>query len=108
MNKSLNELFEMKKFSPGYRDFYARALRYKFVKKNDIIDLATLGDLDNIYMVNGPGDLTPLKKFSYLKIMILTDCGIDNAIPVAKQVLDLEPLRYLKKLQILHCSSTAL
>lgn len=108
MNTSLHELFEKKKFSLGYRDFYARALRYKFVTKNDSIDLATLGDLDNIYMVNGPGDLTPLKKFSNLKILILTDCGIDNAIPIAKQVLDLEPLRYLKKLQVLHCSSAAL
>lgn len=107
-NKSLHELFEMKKFSLGYPDFYARALRYKFVVKNDSIDLATLGDLSMIYMVNGPGDLTPLERFPNLKVLILTDCGIDNAIPIKSQLLDLEPLRYLKKLQVLHCSSDAL
>ena len=108
MNKPLHDLFEMKKFNLGYPDFYARALRYKFVVKNDNIDLATLGDLDIIYMVNGPGDLTPLKKFTNLKVLILTDCGIDNAVPMSNQLLDLEPLRDLKKLQVLHCSSNAL
>lgn len=108
MNKSLHDIFEMKKFSLGYPDFYARALRYKFVINNDSIDLETLGDLDKIYMVNGPGDLTPLMKFPNLKVLILTDCGINNAIPIKKQLLDLEPLRNLKKLQVLHCSSNAL
>ncbi len=108
MNKSLHDLFEMKKFSLGYPDFYARALKYKFVVENKSIDLSTLGDLDIIYMVNGPGDLTPLKKFTNLKVLILTDCGIDNAVPIARQLLDIEPLRYLKKLQVLHCSSKAL
>ena len=108
MNKSLHDLNEMKKFSLGYPDFYARALRYKFVKKNDSIDLATLANLDIIYMVNGPGDLTPLKKFPNLKVLILNGCGINNAIPINHQLLNLEPLRYLKKLQLLHCSSNAL
>ena len=107
-NKSLHELFEMKKFGLGYADFYARALKYKFVTPNKSIDLTTLGDLDMIYMVNGPGDLTPLKKFPNLKVLILTDCGIDNAVPIDSQRLDLEPLRYLQKLQVLHCSSNAL
>lgn len=108
LNKSLHDLFEMKKFSLGYRDFYARAMRYKFVTNNDSIDLSTLGDLDRIYMVNGPEDLTPLKKFPNLRVLILTDCGIDNAVPIKSQLLNLEPLRYLNKLQVLHCSSSAL
>ena len=96
------------KFSLGYPDLYARAIKYKFVVANDSINLATLKDLDRIYMVNGPGDLTPLKKFTNLKVLILNDCGIDNAVPIKNQLLDLEPLRYLKKLQVLHCSSNAL
>ena len=101
MNKSLHDLFEMKKFSLGYADFYAGALKYKFVVKNEVIDLATLGDLDKIYMVNGPGDLTPFKKFPNLKVLILNDCGINNAVPIKRQLLNLEPLRYLNKLD--HC-----
>lgn len=108
MNKSLHELNEMNKFGLGYPDFYARALRYKFVTANDHIDLATLGDLDKIYMVNGPGDLTPLKKFTKLKVLILNDCGIDDASPLHSPVLNLQPLRYLNKLQVLHCSSNNL
>jgi len=108
MNKSLHDLNEMMKFSLGYPDLYARAIKYKFVVANDSINLATLKDLDRIYMVNGPGDLTPLKKFTNLKVLILNDCGIDNAVPIKNQLLDLEPLRYLKKLQVLHCSSNAL
>lgn len=108
MNKSLHDLYEMMKFSLGYPDFYARAIKYKFVVANDSINLATLKDLDRIYMVNGPCDLTPLKKFTDLKVLILNDCGIDNAVPIKNQLLNLEPLRYLKKLQVLHCSSNAL
>jgi internalin A len=41
-------------------------------------------------------------------VLILNDCGIDNAVPIKNQLLNLEPLRYLKKLQVLHCSSNAL
>lgn len=108
VNKSLHDLNNLNKFSLGYADFYARALKYKFIKANALIDLTTLGDLDIIYMVNGPGDLTPLKKFTNLKVLILNDCGINNAIPIKRQLLDLEPLRNLKKLQVLHCSSNAL
>ena len=108
MNKSLHELNEIRKFSLGYTDLYARALRYKFVIHNDSIDLATLQDLDMIYLVNGPGDLTPLKKFPNLKILILNGCGIGNSISMNHQPLNLEPLRYLKKLQVLQCSSVAL
>lgn len=108
MNKPLHDLNEIKKFSLGYADFYARALRHKFVVENTNIDLTTLGDVDKIYMVNGPGDLTPLKKFLNLKVLILNDCGIDNSLPINSQLLDLEPIRHLKKLQVLHCSSSAL
>jgi len=108
MNKSLHDLNEMMKFSLGYPDLYARAIKYKFAVANDSINLATLKDLDRIYMVNGPGDLTPLKKFTNLKVLILNNCGIDNGVPTDKQLLNLEPLRYLKKLQVLQCSSDAL
>jgi len=107
-NKSLHDLNEMMKFSLGYPDLYARAIRYKYVVANDSINLATLKDLDRIYMVNGPRDLTPLKKFTNLKVLILNDCGIDNGVSSDKQMLNLEPLRYLKKLQVLQCSSNAL
>lgn len=54
MNTSLHILFEKKKFGLGYPDFYARALRTKHVVKNEHIDLSTLGELNKIYMVNGP------------------------------------------------------
>ncbi len=108
MNKSLHDLNEIKKFGLGYPDFYARALKYKFVINNDSINLATLKDLDMVYMVNGPADLTPLKKFSKLRVLIINNCGVDNMIPLEQQKLDLEPLRYLKRLQILQCSSIAL
>jgi len=108
MNKSLHDLNEMMKFGLGYPDLYARAIKYKFVVANDSINLATLKDLDRIYMVNGPGDLTPLKKFTNLKVLILNNCGIDNGVPTNKQLLNLEPLRYLKKLQVLQCSSNTL
>ena len=108
MNKSLHDLNEIKKFGLGYPDFYARALKYKFVINNDSINLATLKELDMIYMVNGPADLTPLKKFTKLRVVIINNCGVDNMIPSGQQRLDLEPLRYLKRLQILQCSSIAL
>lgn len=108
MNKSLHDLNEMRKFTLGYADFYARAIRYKFVIGNDQIDLATLSDLDRIYMVNGPGDLTPLRKFPNLKVLILNDCGIDNAVSIDSQLLNLEPLKSLKHLQVLQCASNNL
>ena len=108
INKSLHDLNELKKFGLGYPDFYARALKYKLVITNDSINLATLKDLDMIYMVNGPADLTPLKKFTKLRVLIINNCGVDNMIPLRQQRLNLEPLRYLKRLQILQCSSIAL
>lgn len=108
LNISLRELNEKKRFSLGYPDFYAAALRRKWMIKDDNIDLETLKDLDKIYMVNGPGDLTPLKKFTGLKVLIINSCGIDINAPASTHQLDLEPLRYLTGLEILQCSSPAL
>ena len=108
MNTSLHDLNEIKKFGLGYPDFYARALKYNFVINNDSINLATFKDLDMIYIVNGPADLTPLKKLTKLRVLIINNCGVDNLIPLGQQRLDLEPLRYLKRLQILQCSSITL
>ncbi|AXY74650.1 leucine-rich repeat domain-containing protein [Paraflavitalea soli] len=108
INLSLHELNEKQRFSLGYPDFYARALRMKWMIPGDTIDLEALKDLDKIYMVNGPGDLTPLKKFTNLKILIINSCGIDVNSPVRTHNLDLGPLRYLSSLEMLQCSSPAL
>ncbi|MEO6000994.1 MAG: hypothetical protein ABIN89_29375, partial [Chitinophagaceae bacterium] len=108
INTSLNELYDMRKFGLSYTDMYFRALQKNYVKTYNNIDLASLGELDTIYMVNGPGDLTPLRKFIHLKVLIINFCGIDNSLPISKQVLNLEPLEYLKELRILHCTSIAL
>lgn len=108
MNTSLYRFDAEKRFSLGYADLHARAIRKNHIIKNDRIDLTTLASLDTIYMVNGPGDLTPLLKFPHLKVLIINDCGIDNTIPVREQLLDLAALKYLKELKVLHCSSRAL
>jgi len=108
MNKPLYDFVDMKRFGLSYYDFYARALRTNYVVKNEKIDLSTLATLDEIYMVNGPGDLTPLKNFPNLKVLIINHCGGGYNIPLKKQLLDLEPLRHLQKLEILHCSSHVL
>lgn len=108
MNKSLHDLFEEQKFSLSYNDFYARAIRKKHVVHRDSIDLETLGELQALYIVGGPGDLSPLLKFPNLRVLIINYCGIGYDIPLKKQVLDLEPLRKLTNLQVLHCSSTTI
>ncbi|MEO5889324.1 MAG: hypothetical protein ABIQ31_03685 [Ferruginibacter sp.] len=108
INTSLHELNELKKFGLSYTDLYARALRTNFVVGNDSIDLANLGKLDKIYMVNGPADLRPLLKFPHLKVLIINYCGADNSTPISKQVLDITPLKYLRELEILQCASSAL
>ncbi|MEO7174153.1 MAG: hypothetical protein ABI002_00080 [Saprospiraceae bacterium] len=105
MNTSLHNLNNERDFKLSYDDFYTRALKYKFVTANQHIDLATLGNLDIIYMVNGPGDLNPLKKFPNLKILVLNSCGIDLANAIRSPALNLEPIRNLKKLQVLECSA---
>jgi hypothetical protein len=108
LNRSLYDLHEAKRFDLSYTDLYARALRKKYLVKNDTIDLVTLAGLDIVYMVNGPADLTPLKKFPHLKVLIINYCGVDNNIPLKKQLLDLEPLRHLSALEVLHCTSSVL
>lgn len=108
MNKSLYEMNTLNRFSLGYSDLYARAVRYDQIKQQNDIDLETLSQLDTLYMVNGPGDLIPLKKFPHLKVLILNDCGIGYNVPVKEQLLDLAPLANMKELKILQCSSSAL
>jgi hypothetical protein len=108
LNSSLHDLHEGKIFKLGYVDLYRLALRKKLITTNDSIDLTTLPDLDTLYMVNGPGDLTPLRKFSHLKVLIINDCGVDHNIPVSQQLLNLEPLRHLRELKVLQCVSPAL
>jgi Leucine-rich repeat (LRR) protein len=108
LNTSLRDLYEKEKFSLSYSDLYSRALKHESLIAGDSIDLSTLKDLDRIYMVSGPGDLTPLKKFPNLKVLIINYCGIDNSKPLSGQALDLEPLRNLKLLEYLHCSSPTL
>lgn len=108
VNRSLHDWQDDTKFGLGYKDLYARALRKGHMHQYDSIDLTTLARLETLYMVNGPGDLTPLKKLPHLKVLILNYCGIDNALPTKQQVLDLGPLRYLRELEVLHCSSSAL
>ena len=108
LNTSLYELNDKKRYSLGYNDFYARALRGKWIENAGGIDLNTLKELDKVYMVNGPADLTPLKKLSNLKVLIMNSCEIDISSPVSKQRVDLEPLRYLTKLEVLECAHTAI
>ncbi len=68
----------------------------------------TLDRLETVYMVNGPSDLSPLKKLSHLKVLIINYCGNSAGSAVGKESLDLEPIRNLKELRVLHCSSPAL
>ena len=108
MNRSLHDLSADKSFGLGYTDLYARALRKKIMVKNDSINLKTLDKLETVYMVNGPAELSPLKKLAHLKVLIINYCGIDVSVPFNREILDLEPLRNLKELRVLHCSSPAL
>jgi len=107
-NTSLYELNKLNLFNIGCDYLYRRALRIGWMKECLPIDLNTLGDLDTIYMVNGPGELTPLKAFKHLKVLILNYCGIDNSISYKDQNLDLSPLSSMKELKVLHCCSDAL
>jgi hypothetical protein len=107
MNTSLNELHKLSRFELSYADFYELAIRQKYLQRKDSINLETLSALDTIYMVSGPGDLTPLEKFPHLTVLILNYCGLDFTAP-DEQKLDLEPLKHLKELKVLHCTSVAL
>lgn len=108
MNTSLYEMNTLNRFSLGYADLYARAVQSGQIRQQNDIDLDMLSQSDTLYMVNGPGDLSPLKKLPHLKVLILNDCGIGYNVPVKAQLLDLAPLATMKELKILHCSSSAL
>lgn len=108
LNTSLRDLNDKQKFLLSYRDMYARVHKQYANDNADSIDLGSLQQLDRIYMVSGPGDLSPLKKFPKLRVLIANYCGIDHSIPPDEQVLDLEALRNLNRLEHLHCVSPAL
>lgn len=108
LNTSLRLLNEKKTFLLSYSDLYARVRKRLGVSASDSIDLGSLHELDRLYMVSGPGDLTPLKKLPNLKVLVANYCGIKHGTPFSEQVLDLEPLRQLKQLEHLHCVSPAL
>lgn len=106
-NTSLYELHRENTFSLGYTDFYARAMRENQIQSADSIDLASLGLLETVYMVNGPPDLSPLKKLPHLKVLIINFAGMRYDDAVKDQHVDLEPISSLAELKVLHCSSSA-
>jgi hypothetical protein len=108
INSSLYELNGVRRFALGYSDFYKRAIRTNHVVQNDRIELATLGQLQTMYMVNGPKDLSPLVKFPHLKILIMNYCGIEPGGVTENNSINLEPLAQLRDLRVLHCSYVAL
>lgn len=108
LNTSLRDLNDKEKFMLSYHDMYARVRKQYPDDDADSIDLGSLQQLDRVYMVSGPGDLTPLKKLPKLRVLIANYCGIDHSAPPNEQVLDLEPLRNLSQLEHLHCVSPAL
>lgn len=107
MNTSLYDLHETEQFGLSYQDMYARAIRRNHLIPQDQIDLETLGELDTLYIVNGPGDLSPLTRLPNLRVVIINYCGIGYNVPIKEQILDLTPLKNLKKLRVLHCASSA-
>jgi len=107
MNTSLHELNDAMHFNIGYKDLYARAVRKKMLVPNDTIDLNNLAMLDVVYMVNGPADLSPLARFPHLKVLIINYCGIGNEAPF-RQAIDLQPIKFLTSLRVLHCASTGI
>jgi Leucine-rich repeat (LRR) protein len=106
MNCSLTDLMDKRRFKTGYAALYERAIRNNKLIRTDSIDLRTLGDLDTIYLVNGPDDLTPLTRFPQLKVLIINYCGITTEPVPGKRTVNLEPLKYLNKLTVLHCYSS--
>jgi hypothetical protein len=103
-NTPLRALHEKQRFLLSYRDLYARVQKTYPDDTADTVDLDALAQLDRIYMVSGPGDLTPLKKLSRLRVLIANYCGLN----AGDQTLDLEPLRRLNRLEQLHCVTPAL
>ena len=107
MNTSLHELNDAMHFNIGYKDLYVRAVRKKMLVPNDTIDLESLAMLDVVYMVNGPADLSPLARLPHLKVLIINYCGIQNYAPF-RQALNLQPIKSLTSLRVLHCASTGI
>lgn len=106
LNTSLYDIQRDNSFSLSYWDFYARAVRENHLQKTDSIDLAALALLETVYMVNGPSDLSPLKKIRHLKVLIVNYGGMPYNVPLKEESLDLEPLKALYELRVLHCSSS--
>jgi hypothetical protein len=107
-NTSLHQLNEKQQFMLSYTDLYKRVLKTFPDNLSDSFDLGNLHKLERIYMVSGPGDLRPLKKFPQLKVLIINYCGLDHTKAISDLELDLEPLRQLKQLEYLHCSTPTL
>jgi hypothetical protein len=103
MNQPVSALNDSRLFSQSYNDLYARAVRTGHIPGNDSINLETLVNLDTLYLVNGPSDLSPLRKFKHLKVLILNFCGTDDGAS-SRRSLDLEPLRHLTALRIVQCA----
>ncbi|HLP95170.1 MAG TPA: hypothetical protein VK168_14100 [Saprospiraceae bacterium] len=107
-NLPLREWLEKQTYLLSYQDLYARVRKSHPDTDADSIDLNRLAQLDRIYMVSGPGDLSPLKKFPKLRILVINYCGINHSLPIDEQVINLEPLRKLTQLEQLYCVSPAL
>lgn len=108
LNTSLRNLHEKRTFQLSYQDMYARVRKKYPAMAEDTIDLKCLPLLDKIYMVSGPGDLSPLERFPNLKMLVINYCGIKPGKPFKDQELDLTPIQHLKQLTQLYCSSPTL
>ncbi|MBL7809108.1 MAG: hypothetical protein JNN28_14910, partial [Saprospiraceae bacterium] len=108
LNTPLREWLQKQTYLLSYQDMYARVRKDYPDPESDSIDLNSLSQLDRIYMVSGPGDLSPLKKFPKLKMLVINYCGINHSLPMDQQVINLEPLRKLTQLEQLYCVSPAL
>ncbi|MBN8678253.1 MAG: hypothetical protein J0M29_08510 [Chitinophagales bacterium] len=107
-NTPLRDWLQKQTYLLSYEDMYARVRKSYPDTEADSIDLKTLAQLEQIYMVSGPGDLSPLKKFPNLKILVINYCGINHSLPIDEQVINLEPLRKLTQLEQIYCVSPAL
>ena len=105
INTALYDLEAAKEFGLSYSDFYARVSRTMKLVKSDTIDLNKLAQLETLYIVNSPSDLSPLRKFTQLKTLILNFGGRPYGSSLSEHSLDLEPIRNLTSLRALHCVS---
>lgn len=104
----LHELIKEQRYRIGYQDLYAYAVRKGTPDTTGGIDLHELPALTRIYMVSGPGDLTPLRDLPALREVVLNYCGIRSAEGTHDPELDLGPLSRADELEVLHCASPAL